>query len=278
MEVHENDNPTAEGKYQKFERCLGRFVKKLAVWLLIWLPILFIQFALLHALHYYRYPKITLRSLLFLCLTLLPTVCILITRKRKLTKVVKSIIGKLCALFLPVSFICSFLIFGYSETTDIQYYRELDASCPANLFSIYQDLFPTYSHYFVVQQMPNGDWEDVYLDARYYYRFMRYNQAFDIYAEWPLEQEQFNSEITRVTEFFEAEAAENSYYQYLTIQKGSYSCLIYYRGEAPFEKENGQYAYYIFAYNTQNNKVGYIACDSYGDGDNQPYYLQLDWQ
>ena len=104
MEPEKADTAPAKGKYQKIERCLGRFVWKLAVWLVICLPIAFILIEVIGTLHFYRYPKITLWTILFFCLALLPTVCILITRKLKLRRVTKSIIGKLCALYLPISF------------------------------------------------------------------------------------------------------------------------------------------------------------------------------
>ena len=192
MEIKETETPAAEGKYQKFERYLGLFVKKLAVWLLIWLPIVFVLYEVIGKLHFFRYPKITLWSLLFLCLTLLPTICVRIVRKLKLKSVTKSIIGKLCALYLPISFLCSFFILGYSETTDFRYYRELDAECLANRDDVFQELFPTWPHYFVNEKQPNGDFETVYLDAHYYYRNLpALDYTYDIYAEWPLEQEKF---------------------------------------------------------------------------------------
>lgn len=278
MEIKESSTAPIEGKYRKFEQRLGTFVRKFAIGLLIWLPILFVQFSLIGTLYYSRYPKVSLQSLLFLCITLLPTICVLIVRKLKLKKTTKSIIGKLCALFLPISFLCSIGIFSYSETTDIHNYRNLDAECYANRSILFQELFPAWPHYFVNEKQPNGDLETVYLDAHYYYRFLWYYNAFDIYAEWPLAQEEFDTEVARVTELFESEAAEASNYQYITLQKGSYHCLVYYYGAEPFEKENGSYTYYIFAYDVNSNKVRYIMSTNVEGDEMQPYYLQLNWQ
>ena len=279
MEPEKTDTAPAEGKYQKIERCLGRFVWKLAVWLVICLPIAFILVEVIGTLHFYRYPKITLWTILFFCLALLPTVCVLITRKLKLKRVTKSIIGKLCALYLPISFFCSCLCLGGSETTDFRYYRQLDAQCLANRSEVFQALFPTWPHCFISEAQPNGDIETVYLDAHYYYRNLpALDYTYDIYAEWPLEQEKFESEITRVTGLFETKAAEHPYYKYVTMQKGAYTCLFYYRGDAPFETVRDSYTYYIFAYDPQTNKVRYIMCDSLENGADQPYYLELDWE
>ena len=155
----------------------------------------------------------------------------------------------------------------------------MDAQCLANRSEVFQALFPTWPHCFISEAQPNGDIETVYLDAHYYYRNLpALDYTYDIYAEWPLEQEKFESEITRVTELFETKAAEHPYYKYVTMQKGAYTCLFYYRGDAPFETVRDSYTYYIFAYDPQTNKVRYIMCDSLENGADQPYYLELDWE
>lgn len=274
----ENKDATQKTK-PTFENRFCSFFRKLAVCLLICLPFVFVEFWLIVDVHDYHYPTVSLRSLLFLILTLLPTIAVLIVRKLKPRKAVKSVVGILCVLYLPVSFTFAAGILGYSETTDFRNYRELDADCLANRSSMFQELFPTWPHYFENVQQPDGHYEKIYLDAHYYYRYLpAFDYTYDIFAEWPLEQEEFDSEVARVTALFKTRASEKPYYQYTTMQKGPYTCLIYYDGSTPFEEVKDSYTYFIFAYNTENNKVRYIMCDSLENGADQPYYLQLNWQ
>ena len=108
--------------------------------------------------------------------------------------------------------------------------------------------------------------------------------TYDIYAEWPLEKEEFDKEVARVKSVFEEHAPKktDSFSRYTTIQKGDYTCLINYScynpKDEPFEPATDSYTYYIFAYNEKDLKVRYIYCDSLENGgDDQPYYLELDW-
>lgn len=65
---------------------------------------------------------------------------------------------------------------------------------------------------------------------------------------------------------------------YVTIQKGDYTCMVFYETYGqPFEKETDNYEYLIFAYDEQNYTVRYICCYSLQNGSVQPYYLSLDW-
>ncbi|MBQ7826647.1 MAG: hypothetical protein IJ386_00095, partial [Clostridia bacterium] len=96
----------------------------------------------------------------------------------------------------------------------------------------------------------------------------------DIYAEWPLKDDEYTDEISRASEIFKKHADGNGFTE---IKKGKYNCLILYSGNMPFTKATDNYDYVIFAYNDEENTVRYIYCSSLENGVDQPYYLQLDW-
>ena len=96
--------------------------------------------------------------------------------------------------------------------------------------------------------------------------------TYDIYAEWPLEKEEFDKEVARVQALYESQSSD-----YVTVQKGDYTCFFLYDGNPPFEEVTDSYTYFIFAFDEQNLIVRYIMCDSLENGVDQPYYLSLDW-
>ena len=120
-------------------------------------------------------------------------------------------------------------------------------------------------------------------DAHYLYRNLpALDYTYDIYAEWSLEPEDFREEVARVTKLYEEQEraiAEETTKPYITtVEKGSYTCLIYLPySPPPFEEVNGSYTYYIFAYDEETLRVRYILCDSLENGEDQPYYLSLPW-
>ena len=134
-------------------------------------------------------------------------------------------------------------------------------------------------HYFENVKNEDGEWEAIYLDAKYYYRFFYgMDYTYDIYAEWPLEADKFGEEVQRVKGVFGKAIADNPYgYKFVEIEKGEYTCLILYSGDEPFQKATNNYQYLIFAYSETTYSVRYIYCDSLENGVDQPYYLQLDW-
>ena len=166
----------------------------------------------------------------------------------------------------------SFGIVSRSETTDFIYYLDLDSDCSANKSPFFRELFPTSPHYVTNEQRPDGSWETVYLEAYYYYcKRPAMDYTYDIYAQWPLEQEEFDKEIARVRDLFETR-------DYEVVRKGNYTCFFYYDyGDPPFEQVTDSYSYYIFAYDEANSIVRYITCVSLEDGADQPYYLKLEW-
>ena len=69
-------------------------------------------------------------------------------------------------------------------------------------------------------------------------------------------------------------------FEYAELEKGSYKCLVRYddsEEDEPFQEVTDSYLYYIFAYDEKAMKVRYIMCDSMDNGDDQPYYLSLEW-
>ncbi len=231
----------------------------------------------------YSYPKTDRLFMILTLLSVLPSLLLLLSPYifRKHRKFARIILLGLCAYSIPVCFILSCGITSCSETTSFYNYRDFDSDCLANRDDVFQELFPSWPHYFENVQNPDtGDLETEYLDAHYYYRYLRgFDYTYDIYAEWPLEQEEFDAEVARVTTLFQEKRTTLPEYiwNYQVMQKGSYQCLILYDGGTPFTKEVNSYTYYIFAYDKKSLKVRYIMCDSLENGADQPYYLQLDW-
>ena len=259
-----------------FEKGKYVMLKKILCLLVALLPICLALCGFVSDITTYEYPKINRTAILLTILSLLPSVLfLLITRVNpEVNKKIKTTILILCAIMIPFSFIAPLGIFGISETTDITNYRELDPGCIANRSRLFGELFPAWPHYFEVVKNEDGEWETVYLDAEYYYRyFTPIDYTYDIYAEWPLDDDEFTKEVQRAREVMERRGGENL----LEIKKGDFTCLIIYNGSEPFQEADDNYTYCIFAYNEKTNVVRYIYCDSLENGADQPYYLQLDW-
>lgn len=255
------------------------FVKSLMVFGIVWAPIVLSLFVIIVDINYHHYPVFNYTLLGWTIASLWPSIAILIYSKTqwKWISARKRCLLIFCILGIPINVALSFGIVARSETADIRNYRDLDADCNANRQSFYQDLFPTWPHYFVNEKQPDGSWETVYLDARYYYcRRPAVDYTYDIYAQWPLEQAEFDQEVARVKKVFDLHATEFSR-NYVVLQKGNYTCLIAYEGNPPFEQVTDSYTYYIFAYSETNLTVRYILCDSLENGADQPYYLSLEW-
>jgi len=196
---------------------------------------------------------------------------------------IRKFLWVLCALSIPLCAFFAIGTFSYSETTDIRTYRNFDGRCIINRNGFFDEFFPTWPHYFDHYYNEAGEIEEVWLDAKYYYRFMEFmDYTYDVYAEWPLEQEEFDQEVARVTELFEstdrAQQEPTQYRGYVKLQKGPWTCLVLYSGQEPFVTVDNSYTYSIFAYDPDALRVRYIYCDSLENGMDQPYYLQLDWE
>lgn len=255
-----------------------RIFKSIAIFIAVWLPFALCLFSICLDLTTYAYPKLSVKFILLTVLTLIPSISFLALSKTNLNckKTIKIIVLCFCIVSVPFSFIFPFGIVKRSETSDFRNYRKFDPDCLASRDDIFQELFPQWPNYFENVKNEHGEFETVYLDAKYYYQFFYgMDYTFDIYAEWPLNDEEFVTEVIRVKEVFEKRAP------YVEITKGDYSCLIMYEvynvTDKPFEKVTDNYTYYIFAYNEKTNTVRYIYCSSLENGVDQPYYLQLDW-
>ena len=265
----------------------GNAIKTVLTLPIIWGPVVFAILMVLDNIHDYHFPVIKPRFFALTLLSFLPTALIYILPKIQITnkwrKIARRILLVICLFnwVMSPALACEFI--SMSRTTDIRNYRDFDADCWVNRDSMFQDMFPLWPNYFDDVKQENGEWETVYLDTCYLYQYMPgWGDTFDVYAEWPLEKEEFDEEVARVKEFFEehapAEEDRKDWRNYITMQKGPYTCLIIYYGEKPFERVSGNYTYYIFAYDEQNLRVRYIYCESDDDGYDQPYYLSLNWE
>ena len=258
-----------------------RIVKSAMIFLIVWLPFVLVIGGIINDITTYVYPKINIANVILTLLTLIPSISILVITKLKpnIKRTVKRIILCLCVVAIPFSLVMPYGIVTRSETTDFRYYRDFDPDCLATRNKVFNEVFPMWPHYFENVKNEDGEWEAIYLDAKYYYRFFYgMDYTYDIYAEWPLEADKFGEEVQRVKGVFEKAIADKTYgYKFVEIEKGEYTCLILYSGDEPFQKATNNYQYLIFAYSETTNSVRYIYCDSLENGVDQPYYLQLDW-
>ena len=258
-----------------------RIVKSAVIFLIVWLPFVLVIGGIINDITTYAYPKINIANVILTLLTLIPSISILVITKLKpnIKRTVKRIILFLCVVAIPFSLVMPYGIVTRSETTDFRNYRDFDPDCLATRNKVFNEVFPMWPHYFENVKNEDGEWEAIYLDAKYYYRFFYgMDYTYDIYAEWPLEADKFGEEVQRVKGVFGKAIADNTYgYKFVEIEKGEYTCLILYSGDEPFQKATNNYQYLIFAYSETANVVRYIYCDSLENGADQPYYLQLDW-
>lgn len=255
---------------------------------MVWAPLAAGVRGYLYRVTEYEYPVFKPMALLMTLVFLLPSLLIIswprLSERFGWKKKVGCLLWGLCLLsILP----CWFCGLGYSdsgsETRDIRNYRNFDGRCIVNRNAFFDEFFPTWPHYFDHVYNEEGELVQVDLDAKYYYRFIEFmDYTYDIYAEWTyLTQEEFDTEVARVTELFEgterAKMEPTEYRGYVTIQKGRWTCLVLYDEQEPFVTVDNSYTYQIFAYDPDALRVRYIYCDSLENGADQPYYLQLDW-
>ena len=258
-------------------------IKALLTFALVWTPVLLSLFEIIFSLSEYHYPVFNYILIGLTISSFWPSIAVVVISKLrwKWKKYIKPILLVFCVLSLPISFILSIGIVTHSETTDIRNYRDLDVDCIANRNSIFQDLFPIWAHYFENVKQADGYYKTEYLDAHYYYRYIEsFDYTYDIYAEWPLSQEDYTKEVKRATEVLK-QACDSNFGDLAKLKKGDYNCVILYdtyaAGDMPFEQVTDNYEFYIFAYNDQTKTVRYICCSSLENGVDQPYYLTLDW-
>lgn len=270
--------PAGDGK-RNIGSMIRKSIEQTVFFITIWLPVLAAIFGLVVSFYSWHFPVLEPKAIVFTVLSLLPTMFVLLLPKisisKKLKRLARSVLLVLCMISVPFALVFSMNIVSHSETTNILNYRRFDPDCLANRSSFFLKLFPTRPPYYVV---------DGYLDdAHYLYRNLpAWDYTYDIYAEWSLEPEDFREEVARVTKLYEEQEraiAEETTVPYITtVEKGDYTCLIYFPySSPPFEEVNWSYTYYIFAYDEETLRVRYILCDSLENGEDQPYYLSLPW-
>ena len=224
------------------------------------------------------YPVISPICILLAILSLTPSVLILLLPLAKKNIKWKRRAGialvVLILLNVPFSMLLSGGIVCGSVTTDYFNYMIVDTDINHAAVRYAVELFPKQPQFYKVI-----DGERVDIDAHYLYRNLSgWDYTYDIYAEFPIEQEELATEIDRVRELMDSKVDDHEYPVLTNVKKGSWDCMIlYYYGAEPFEKVKDNYTYYIFAYNEETMKVRYLLCDSLDNGEYQPYYLQLDW-
>ncbi len=166
-------------------------LKTIVLYTIALLPILLSLLVVISKINIFAYPVFNPKIIALTIITLLPSLIILIIPqiKAKRGDIIRYVLLFLCVLSIPVSFFMSFGIILESETTNISNYRDFDVQCYADRNTIFQELFPGWPHYFENVWQTDGTFKTVYLDAHYYYRYLYYNQLFDVYAEWPLNKD-----------------------------------------------------------------------------------------
>ena len=256
-------------------------LKTIVIFAIVWLPIVLSLLVVAISINDYHYPVFEPIMIALTIVSFLPSIAVLIVSKTKLKwkKIALRILLVFCVLSIPISFFMSFGIVSRSETTDFRNYRDFDADCLANRNVVFQELFPNWPHYFENVKQADGSYKAVYLDSHYYYHYHQgFDYTYDIYAEWPLNEDEYTKEVKRAAAVFSKNIENKTYnYKFAELMKGDYHCLILYSGDEPFKKATDNYDYIIFAYNDKANIVRYIYCDSLENGADQPYYLELEW-
>lgn len=249
-------------------------------WIIVWLPIVISLLVVMQSVRTYHYAVFEPAAGAILVLLLLPSVAILMFSRTKLQcrKRLRHILLACCILSVPLSFFMAHGVISRSETTDMRSYRDFDAECLVNRNNVFQALFPDWPHYFEEVRQADGSFETVYLDAEYYYCYKRvWDTTYDIYAQWPLNERDYEKEVARGSAVLRD--AKEMYGGELTeMKKGSYQCLVWHsEGEEPFVPITGNYGYTMFAYDDQRRMVRYLCGSGMDDDIGLPYYMLLDW-
>ncbi len=263
-----------------FPKTILTVLKTSIRFIIVWAPIVITIYSFFTEVIEFRYPLFDPIMIIFAVLALRPSIAVLIISKikAKWKTIAIRILLILCVLSIPYSAILPWGIVDHSATTDIRNYRDFDAECLANRDIVFQELFPNWPHYIQKVENSNGTLKTENPDAHYYYFFEQFSHTYDIYAEWPLEANDYNREVLRATDVFNKAVGNNTHSnKFAELKKGDYTCLILYAGDEPFQKTAHSYSYLIFAYNDKEKTVRYISCDSLEISTHQPYYLSLDW-
>ena len=232
----------------------------------------------------FRYSVITADDLLWnlmfcsgwVVIFLLATVSFLLCRKkysfskgRKRRKTASEIlILFIIALLLPSSGLSLFALgfpSVYSQTSDASDYLVLDSDVEqiygVDIMKIFPESIPESADIRYGNDIPTYPYT-----TRYYYMFdFRWDMSFDLFAEWSLNEEEFEKAVEEAPDDF----VHSEY-------KGNWKCLYYLDTEQIVAEDPRYYSYLIFAYNEQTRSVRYIA--SYAvDSVDGPYYQGVAW-
>ena len=272
-----------EDRTNSWVKATERFLMGLAMLFVAVAPVSFLIGGLMGGIYTYRYAVFDGVGAVCIGITLLPTVVMMMLywckRRGKGRTGTRLAAVMICLVLLPVNWFFSLHILGPSVTTDISRYREFDAEFAMNDDLFAQKLFPKTARYFDHERTENGGLRTLWLDAKYFYRYaLDFENISDVYAEWPLEAEDFEKEIARVEALYEEELTD--YLEYRRIEKGNYICIYatYERWiDEAFSHEPGDgYHYVLFAYDPATLRVRYVYGTSLRN-EIDPYYMSLEW-
>ena len=275
----------AEDSRIPIEDLVWDFIVRIFRTLIAWGPLGITAFAFVYVMDAYEYPVFLPKALPYLLILLIPSLFILnwsrLRERFGWRKEIGCLIWTLCLFSIPVCGLFASVCFGmpHSMTTDIHNYRILDSRCGLNRWSFAGQVLPSSANTFEIVR-DNFVNVRIDLETHYYYHFREgWESAYDLYAEWPLQQEEFDAEVARVTALYaQKEQSPDTLMQCARVTKGPWKCLFYYWGEDPFQATEWKYRYCIFAYDPERLLVRYAVCASYEHGEDQPYYLELDWE
>ena len=255
-----------------------RIVRRILMTIYACLPIAAALFGLNESFHFVRYPVIDPLAIVITVLLLIPSVLLLILPSVKKggrwKKIVRIVLSVLVFLSILPACVAAITVVSHSETHDVYDYREFDRGIPVDYCNIAYTFFTPDTHFF---QYDKAAHDSILVGSYLYRNLTAWNYTYDIYAEWPTTAEKLEREKSRISELFKIKEEEYNYWNRCDMQHGSYQCMILYNGTEPFRPAEDNYKYYIFAYDEDSLRVRYILCDSQEHGEDQPYYLELDW-
>ena len=231
-------------------------------------------------------------------------VLIIVFRKKLNGLIAKAIPTVLCFSTIMISMNSFARIEFYSYNENFENYKVYDKESGLEERGFQKNVFP---------EEPLNYNED----AVYSYKYIKdpqysYFKAIDLYAEWTVDDAEFDKEVERVLSVYEEfnRVYKDEYYVY---EKNGYVCYVFFydgsinsllSNRSYFDSENRKYidvsdqldifvadarknfghpGYYdcgLFAYNKETKTLRYSYCDGYEDvwqNDHSPYYTQVEW-
>ncbi len=252
-----------------------KLVKVLIKGIVVLLPIITSAIGVYYAMTKYLYLTTRWINVIIAILLLVPSVVLLTMSQRIKKKWVKILLIVLCALLpIPCFGNAYYITEDYSTTTNHYNYLNYDPDCLVYIMPKIKTLFWDTETHFTEYAEELDEWLPT--DSSYYYFYQRQfldGPRYDIYAEWPIERDDLDSEIARIKKELEKEDG------FFETKNGDWTCLgLGDRFSTFVERE-----YYdgvqtcIFAYNEKTMRVRYILCEDQADYPKPPYYMSLEW-